>query len=149
MTIELEPADDRETLVPLLLEADESEAVLRSYLHSGDLYRIFADGQEVGAVLLVPEGDALEIKNIALLEPRRGEGLGRATIEAIAARARSRFARVVVGTADASVGTIRFYRAVGFTETGRIRGFFDSYPEPVVEDGVTAHDMVRFEMRLT
>ena len=24
----------------------------------------------------------------------------------------------------------------------------DAYPEPVIEDGVTAHDMIRFEMPL-
>ena len=63
--VRLEPAEDREALVPLLLEADESESILRSYLHEGDLYRIVADGEEVGVVLLIPEGGALEIKNVA------------------------------------------------------------------------------------
>ena len=29
-----------------------------------------------------------------------------------------------------------FYRASGFHDTGRVEGFFDRYPEPVVEDGV-------------
>jgi len=54
----------------------------------------------------------------------------------------------VVGTADTSAGTIEFYRRIGFLDAGRIAGFFDSYPEPVVEDGVVAHDMVRFELPL-
>ena len=27
-------------------------------------------------------------------------------------------------------------------------GFFDAYPEPVVEDGGVAHDMIRFGMEL-
>src|SRR5205085_4826764 len=48
-SIRLEPATDREPLVPILLEADE-EPVLRRYLHDGDLYRIVADGEPAGAV---------------------------------------------------------------------------------------------------
>ena len=148
--VTLEPAADREALVPLLLEADESEPVLREYLHRGDLYRIVLEGELVGAVLLIPEGsDAMEIKNIALAEGYRGRGLGRAAIEAVAERARETgAARLLVGTADSSVGTIAFYRRVGFRDAGRIEGFFDAYPEPVVEDGIVAHDMVRFEMDL-
>ena len=146
----LEPAADREALVPLLLEADESEPVLREYLHRGELYRILLEGELVGAVLLIPEGsDGVEIKNIALSEEHRGLGLGRAAIEAVVDRAREAgAARLLVGTADSSAGTIEFYRRVGFRDAGRIEGFFDAYPEPVVEDGIVAHDMVRFEMGL-
>jgi len=146
--VQLEPAGDREPLVPILLEADE-EPVLRGYLYDGDLYRILADGAEVGAVLLIREGDGLEIKNIALAEGYRGQGLGRAAIEAVAAVARRSGAdRLLVGTSDNSPGTIAFYRRVGFRDAGRIEGFFDAYPEPVVEEGIVAHDMVRFEMPL-
>jgi ribosomal protein S18 acetylase RimI-like enzyme len=148
--VTLEPAADREALVPLLLEADESEPVLREYLHRGDLYRIVLEGELVGAVLLIPEGPGdVEIKNIALSQERRGLGLGRAAIDAVADLVRgSGAARLLVGTADSSIGTIAFYRRVGFRDAGRIEGFFDAYPEPVVEDGIVAHDMVRFEMDL-
>ena len=150
MSVTLEPAEDREGLVPILLEADESEPVLREYLHRGDLYRILLEGELVGAVLLIPEGPGdVEIKNIALSEERRGLGLGRAAIDAVADLVRgSGAARLLVGTADSSIGTITFYRHVGFRDAGRIEGFFDAYPEPVVEDGIVAHDMVRFEMDL-
>ena len=150
MSVTLEPAEDREALVPILLEADESEPVLREYLHRGDLYRIVLEGELVGAVLLIPEGpDAVEIKNIALSEEHRGQGLGRAAIDAVADLVRgSGAARLLVGTGDSSIGTITFYRHVGFRDAGRIEGFFDAYPEPVVEDGIVAHDMVRFEMDL-
>ena len=150
MAVTLEPAEDREALVAILLEADESEPVLREYLHRGDLYRIVLEDELVGAVLLIPEApDAVEIKNIALAEEHRGRGLGRAAIDAVADLVRgSGAARLLVGTADSSIGTIAFYRHVGFRDAGRIEGFFDAYPEPVVEDGIVAHDMVRFEMDL-
>jgi ribosomal protein S18 acetylase RimI-like enzyme len=147
--VRLEPAPDREALVPLLLEADESEQVLRTYLDEGDLYRLVADGEGVGAILLIRDGLEIEIKNIALAEVYRGRGLGRAAIDAIARHARDAGAtKLLVGTADSSTGTIAFYRRVGFRDAGRVEGFFDAYPEPVVEDGVVAHDMIRFEMDL-
>ncbi|MGZ4153802.1 MAG: GNAT family N-acetyltransferase [Actinomycetota bacterium] len=147
--VRLEPVSDREALVPLLLEADESEEVLRTYLHEGDLYRLVVSDAEVGAVLLIRDGLQVEIKNIALAEAYRGRGLGRAAIDAIAEHAHKAGAtKLLVGTADSSTGTIAFYRRVGFRDAGRIEGFFDAYPEPVVEDGVVAHDMVRFEMNV-
>lgn len=147
--VQLEPVEDRESLVPLLLEADESEPVLRGYLHEGELYRILADGRPVGAVLLIAEQAGVEIKNIVLAESYRGGGLGRETIEAVARLARRSGAmRLLVGTADAAPGTIAFYRRVGFRDAGRLEGFFDAYPEPVIVDGTVAHDMIRFEMPL-
>jgi ribosomal protein S18 acetylase RimI-like enzyme len=147
--VRLEPVSDRERYVPILLEADESEPVLRGYLHEGDLYEIVSDEGPIGAILLIPEDDGLEIKNVAIVEAYRGRGLGRATIEAVERVARrSGLARLKVGTADTSSGAIAFYRRVGFRDAGRIVGFFDSYPEPVIEDGRVAHDMIRFEMEL-
>ena len=141
---------DRAAFMPLLLEADESESVVRAYLNDGELLELVANGQSVGVTLLTaPEPGAIEIKNIAILRGRRGQGIGRAAIGCLAARARARGAdRLLVGTADSSRGTIAFYLACGFSAVGRIAGFFDAYPEPVVEDGVQAHDMVRFQMIL-
>jgi GNAT superfamily N-acetyltransferase len=81
--VRLEPVSDRERYVPILLEADESEPVLRGYLHEGDLYEIVSDEGPIGAILLIPEDDGLEIKNVAIVEAYRGRGLGRATIEAV------------------------------------------------------------------
>jgi ribosomal protein S18 acetylase RimI-like enzyme len=141
---------DRSGFVPLLLEADESESVLRAYLNDGDLLELIVSGQAVGVVLLTsPEPAAIEIRNIAISRECRGQGLGRGAVACIAARARTRGAdRLLVGTADSSLSTIAFYRACGFHDAGRIEGFFDKYPDPVVEDGVQAHDLVRFEMFL-
>jgi hypothetical protein len=62
---------------------------------------------EVGAALVIAEGNTVELKSLVIAEPHRGPGLGRAAVE-----------------------------------------FFDAYPEPVVEGGIVAHQMVRFEMRL-
>ena len=140
----------RSRFIPLLLEADGSEPMLRAYLDQGELYELVSSDAPIGVVLLVPaKQDALEIKNIALGVEQRGRGLGRAAIEAIVDLARTRGAKcLMVGTADSSSGTAAFYRTCGFRDAGRIEGFFDDYPEPVIEDGVRAHDMLRFEMVL-
>jgi ribosomal protein S18 acetylase RimI-like enzyme len=141
---------DRAAFVPLLLEADESESVVRAYLNDGELLEIVANGQPVGVALLTsPEPGAIEIKNIAIRREYRAQGIGRTAIGCLAARARGRGVdRLLVGTADSSGRTIAFYLACGFRGVGRIAGFFDTYPDPVIEEGVQAHDMVRFEMFL-
>ena len=141
---------DRTRCLPLLLEADESESEVRAYIDHGELYELLTLEEPVGVALLVPaERDAVEIKNIALGGPHRRRGLGRMAIEAIADLARATGAqRLLAGTADSSFGAVAFYRACGFHDAGRIKGFFDRYAEPVIEDGVRAHDMLRFEMLL-
>jgi ribosomal protein S18 acetylase RimI-like enzyme len=141
---------NRAVFLPLLLEADESESVLRTYMNDGELLEIVANDQPVGVALLnSPEPATVEIKNIAIEGEYRGRGIGRAVIARLAARAKSCGAwRLLVGTADSSTATIPFYRSCGFSDAGCIPGFFDAYPEPVIEDGVQAHDMIRFEMIL-
>jgi ribosomal protein S18 acetylase RimI-like enzyme len=92
------------------------------------------------------EGDDLEIKNIAVEQSTRGRGIGTAAITLVIDEARWRgFRRVIVGTADVSVGTIRFYQKRGFQIYGLRRGFFDAYPETIVENCIVAHDMVMLE----
>jgi ribosomal protein S18 acetylase RimI-like enzyme len=142
---------DRERFVPLLLEADESEPILRAYLDEGELFEIREGEDTVGAVLLIPEGDgAIEVKNIAIAEEHRGRGIGSAVIAEVAAAAGARgVSRLVVGTADTSEDLHRFYRRCGFADAGRREGFFDDYPEPVIEGGRVAHDMLLFSMALS
>jgi len=93
---------DRAVFLPLLLEADESESVLRSYVNDGELLEIVANDQPVGVALLTsPEPATVEIKNIAIEGEYRGRGIGRAAIACLAARAKASGAgRLVVGTAD-------------------------------------------------
>jgi ribosomal protein S18 acetylase RimI-like enzyme len=148
--ISLVPAPfDRERHLPLLLEADDAEEHMRGYLERGELMEIHdADGM-IGVVVLVREADEVEIWNIALAEGHRGRGLGRAAIGAVADRCtRAGASRLTVGTSDCSLGTIAFYRKVGFRFAGVREGYFDTYPIAVVENGIRARDMVMFRMAL-
>ena len=47
---------DRAAFIPLLLEADESEPVVRAYLNDGELLELVAAGQPVGVVLIATRG---------------------------------------------------------------------------------------------
>jgi ribosomal protein S18 acetylase RimI-like enzyme len=140
---------DRERHLPLLLEADEAEEHMRGYVDRGQLFEIREADALIGVAVLVADGDAVEIWNIALAEEHRGRGSGRRAIEVIAERCRERGAsRLTVGTSDCSLGTIAFYRKVGFRFAGVRKGYFDEYPVAIVENGIRARDMVMFEMEL-
>jgi ribosomal protein S18 acetylase RimI-like enzyme len=140
---------DRERHLPLLLEADDAEEHVRGYLDRGELLEIHGEDGMIGVTVLVHEADEVEIWNIALSEAYRGRGLGRASIGAIAERcSRDGASRLTVGTSDCSLGTIAFYRKVGFRFAGVREGYFDTYPLAVVENGIRARDMVMFRMSL-
>jgi ribosomal protein S18 acetylase RimI-like enzyme len=140
---------DRERHLPLLLEADDVEEHVHGYLDRGQLFEIRDAETLIGVAVLVDDSDACEIWNIALAEEHRGRGSGRRAIELIAEECREQgSSRLTVGTSDCSLGTIAFYRKVGFRFAGVRRGYFDDYPVVVVENGIRARDMVMFEMEL-
>jgi ribosomal protein S18 acetylase RimI-like enzyme len=139
----------RESWIPLLLEADESEPIVRGYLGEGELLAILEGEEPAGVLLTIRDGDTLEIKNLAVAVGRRGRGVGRGAIEALVERATaSGVTRLVVGTANSSLEALRFYQRTGFRVAGVRRGFFASYPEPIVEDGIRALDMVMLDREL-
>ena len=149
-SLTLTPASfDRERHLPQLLEADDVEEHIHGYLDRGRLFEIRDDDALIGVAVLVVDGDTCEIWNIAISEGQRGRGSGRRAIELIAGECRQDGAtRLTVGTSDCSLGTIAFYRKVGFRFAGVRKGYFDDYPVAVVENGIRARDMVMFEMEL-
>ena len=57
--VELLPVHgDREAFLPLLLEADESEEMVRTYLKEGQLLAVEVDGTTAGEMLVIPVGVA-------------------------------------------------------------------------------------------
>jgi len=153
--VELLPVEgDREAFLPLLLEADESEEMVRTYLKEGQLLAVEVEGATAGEMLVIPvgpeddnpEGETWEIRNMAISEEQRGRGVGRRAIELLADLASANgVGRLLVGTADIAWETHRFYLRCGFRYTGVRRGFFERYPEPVLFDGMVVRDMVLFD----
>ena len=95
----------------------------------------------------------LEIKSMGVAEDRQGQGIGRMLVDAAVAIARSDgAATLLVSTATADVGTLRFYQRVGFRFLSVERDAFTSatgYPDQIIIDGVELRDRVWLSMALT
>lgn len=146
---------DREQLRSLFEEAGDSRAQLASYIGSGRVLAAWHGADIVGHLQLVPTGreQEVELKSMAVVAARRGIGIGRTLIEAavrLAAEAGS--SRMVVATAAADVGNLRFYQRCGFRLTTVERDAFTpatAYPDPVVIDGIPMRDRVWLAQDLT
>ena len=146
---------DREQLRSLFDEVEDSRAQLASYINSGRVIAAWHGADIVGHLQLVPTGreQEVELKSMAVVAARRGIGIGRTLIEAavrLAAEAGS--SRMVVATATADVGNLRFYQRCGFRLTTVERDAFTpatAYPDPVVIDGIPMRDRVWLAQDLT
>jgi GNAT superfamily N-acetyltransferase len=107
---------DRATLEPLFALADDSRAAVAAYRDTGRVLVARLGSEIVGHALLIPEADdAVELKSLAVLEDRQRSGIGRALVErAIDESRRDGFALLLVATAAAATGVLRFYQRLGF-----------------------------------
>lgn len=141
----------KERFLPLLLEGDESERMIRRYLGRAELYvcRRGFFGRPVAVCAVTDEGGGVfEVKNLAVDAGFRGRGVGRRMLAAVAWRYRRRGAWLTLGTGE-TPSTLAFYRSCGFREYGRREGFFtDNYDRPIVEEGVVLRDMILLRKRL-
>lgn len=157
---EVPSGPDRERYLPLFHLADDSVQQVAAYYQTGTLLAVDGDdGTPVGIVLVTePDGPAaagrvVELKAVAVAEPRQGRGIGRrmlaATLEHLGARGVD---RVVVGTASSGPGQLAFYQKAGFRLDRIERDYFTpsrGYPPGIVEDGIPLRDMVWMDQELT
>jgi GNAT superfamily N-acetyltransferase len=139
--------DEIETLIPLLLQAEESERALRWGLSNlvDVVYRADADGALVGAATMRWRDDPCEIMELAVAPERHGQGIGRAIVAWLIDEARRRGkSAVLVGTANASLDNIAFYQKVGFRMDQVRKDYFWYYREPIYENGIQIRDMLVF-----
>ena len=131
----------RADLRPLFGLAEDSAVELDSSLHAGRVLVALADGELVGHLQLVDD-ERTEIKNMAVRPMHQGRGVGaalvRAAIEATAGE-------LVVATAAADVGNLRFYQRQGFRLRSVERDAFTpatGYPPGMEIDGIALRDRV-------
>jgi predicted N-acetyltransferase YhbS len=146
---------DRDELRPLFREAEDSSIRLDAYLPEGQVLVARRGAELVGHLQLVPvEDGAVELRNMAVVRQLRGTGIGRQLVRAALAEAGNlgvAASRLLVATAAADVGALRFYQRCGFRVLRVERDAFSpatGYPDPIVVDGVTLRDRVWLDQPL-
>lgn len=154
----------RERFLPLLLLADESEAMIARYLDRCQLYGLFyqkrqpvslaaitdesaafAPGTEGARLAPFLAGKAVcECRNLVTTPVFRGHGFARQLLMRLCGIYDRSHDAMLVGTGD-TPAMQHFYRKCGFRPAFVRRGFFrDNYPQPIVEDGCLLEDMLCF-----
>jgi GNAT superfamily N-acetyltransferase len=138
----------RSALRALFELAEDSAEELDSYIDAGRVLAALEDDRVIGHLQLI-EG---EVKNMAVLPERQGRGVGRALIEAAIELARGEGrSTLVVATAAADIGNLRFYQRLGFRMRSIERDAFTpatGYPHGLLIDGIELRDRVWLDRRI-
>ena len=138
----------RAELRPLFELAEDSRSELDDYLDQGRVLVAVSGSSTAGHLQLVPTTNAseIELKNMAVQSDRHGTGIGRALVAAALARCIAEgWSRIVVATAAADTGNLRFYQRLGFRFLSVERDAFTAatgYSVPIVIDGIPLLDRV-------
>jgi GNAT superfamily N-acetyltransferase len=138
----------RQDLRPLFELAEDSATELDSYIETGRVLVAVADGEIIGHLQLTGTGDPghAEVKNMAVREARQGHGVGRRLIQAaVDLAAAGSVTTILVATAAADIGNLRFYQRQGFRMRSIERDAFTpatGYPAGLLIDGIELRDRV-------
>ncbi len=149
--IHLIESRDAAYLTAVLQDADEDDARIRVAVADpvNTSYVVLAGEQPAGAVVMRWGHDESEIVYIAVDAGVRGQGLGKHALQLVAEEARRRkAAALVVGTSNASLGTIAFYQKCGYRIDAVRRDYFNYFRAPVFEDGIQIRDMLMLRLEL-
>ncbi len=141
-------AGPRAELRSLFELAEDSASELDAYIDDGRVLIATEGDRVVGHVQLTETAAAseVEVKNMAVRERHQGRGIGRALIEAALALARDDGrSSVIVATAAADIGNLRFYQRMGFRLRAIERDAFTEatgYPAGLEIDGIELRDRV-------
>ena len=142
-------AGDRHDLRPLFELAEDSREQLDSYLNAGRVLVATVPGLGIAGhlqVVDVDHGRTFELKNMAVREDLRGSGVGRRLVESVLELLSDESAEsLLVATAAADTGNLRFYQRLGFRMRSIERDAFTAatgYPVPILVDGIPLRDRV-------
>jgi ribosomal protein S18 acetylase RimI-like enzyme len=150
----VEHTGPRSELRPLFALAEDSEAELDAYIDAGRVLVALDGDTIVGHLQLTETGDPsqAEIKNTAVDPSHQRRGIGRALVEAAIDLARGdRRSTLVVATAAADTGNLRFYQRLGFRMRSVERDAFTpatGYEPGLLIDGIELRDRVWLDRRI-
>lgn len=143
-----EHSGSRSTLRALFGVAEESERALDEYIDDGRVL-VAVEGDWIVGHLQLTDADgpaAAEIKNMAVAASRQGRGIGRELVEAAVALVRREGrSTLIVATAAADTGNLRFYQRLGFRLRAIERDAFTQatgYAPGLEIDGIALRDRV-------
>ena len=139
---------ERKSLRGLFALAEDSPQRLDASLDRGRVL-VAQDDAQVVAYLQLVESDAAgqaELLSMAVIDERQGQGFGRALVARAVAWCRAEGIRtLLVGTAAADIGNLRFYQRLGFRMLRIERDAFtptDGYPRGLTIEGIPLRDRV-------
>jgi GNAT superfamily N-acetyltransferase len=145
---------EREELRALFALAEDSPLQLDEHLPQGRVLVATDHGKPVGHLQLVDCATAgeVELLTLAVAEDRQGDGVGRELVERAIAECRATGAgTLLVATAAADTGVLRFYQRLGFRMLRIERDAFtpsEGYPEGIAVDGIPVRDRVWLSLAL-
>ncbi|WP_405863572.1 GNAT family N-acetyltransferase [Streptomyces sp. NBC_00005] len=144
----------REKLRPLLELAEDSPTQLDSYIEDGRVLVALRGTDAIGHLQLVASDRAgtLEIKNMAVRKDLQRTGVGRRLMRcAIDLVCRESGRCLLVATAAADIGNLRFYQRLGFRMQAIERNAFTprtGYEPSTLIDGIELRDRVWLDLPL-
>jgi len=147
-----EYAGPRAGLRSLFELAEDSSDELDAYIDAGRVLVAIRADEIVGHLQIMEtrERAEAEIKNMAVLRSHQGIGVGRALVEAAVALARDEArSTLIVATAAADTGNLRFYQRQGFRMRSIERDAFTEatgYEARLQVDGIELRDRVWLDL---
>ena len=142
---------DRSRIRDLFELAEDSSAQLDAYLADGTVLVARRGTEVIGHLQLVrtERPDETELKNMAVRPSQQGQGVGRLLVaEAVGLLRAGPTRSLVVATAAADTGNLRFYQRQGFRLRSVEPDAFtpaSGYPEAIYIDGIALRDRVWLE----
>ncbi|KOP29047.1 acetyltransferase [Exiguobacterium sp. BMC-KP] len=130
----------------LLLMADPSQKLVKSYVKRGRCFVAERNDQWIGVYVLLPtRPQTIEIVNIAVDELHRGKGIGMNLLRHAISKAKTmEYTTIEIGTGNSSIGQLALYQKCGFRIVGIDMNFFlRHYEEEIIENGIRCIDMIR------
>ena len=135
----------------LLLLADPSEELVRSYLEKGTCYVAELDGERVASALIMEtEPHTIEVMNLAVKEEFQNKGIGKQLLLYVIEEIKKGDAKKIeIGTGNPGVVQMLLYQKCGFRIVGIDFDFFRrTHDEPIFENGIECRDMIRMMIDL-
>jgi aminoglycoside 6'-N-acetyltransferase I len=144
-------ADDEAVPMPLLLDADPSEEMVRQYLSGAKIFVLERSATIVGVCVVAESSNhTCEIKNIAVAKEVQNQGMGTELLRYAIAYARENGChRIEIATGNSSIAQLYLYQKVGFEIAGVEQNYFvNNYATPIFEHGIQCKHRVLLAMAL-